>query len=41
MNPLSILKGSCTAVGAITLVAAIVIVGVHAIASLETPRIVR
>lgn len=41
MNPIKILKGACTVVGAATLSVTVLMVALHAFASLELPRIER
>lgn len=41
MTAINVLKGSCTAVGAVALVATVVVIAVHVVASLEVPRVVR
>lgn len=41
MNPLSILKGTCTALGATALAATLVVVALHAFTTLELPRVER
>ena len=41
MNPLKILKGACTAVGAVALSATVLMGALHTFASLELPSVER